>query len=108
MHKLILQTLHNALQEVTGEVPVFRKRPRDSVSLRRGGVYRTDSDHARGPTPYLYVAALVAKWEAFPQPTLMAAAVRLGYLSKEEAARLLGVCACMCIQTCIYNLREFV
>ena len=82
--------LHSALHEVTGAVPVFRKRPRDALALRHGGAYRTESGAARGPTPYLYVAALVAKWEAFPQTTLMAAAVRLGYLSKEEAAALVG------------------
>ena len=82
--------LHNALHEVTGAVPVFRKRPRDALASRPDGVYRTESGLGRGPTPYLYVAALVAKWEAFPETTLLVAAVRLGYLSRDEAAALVG------------------
>ncbi len=90
VHKVILQELHDALRELVGETPVLRLRPRDRLSLRRGGVYRTESNMGTGPTPYLYVAALVAKWEAFPQTTLLATAVRLNYLSKVEAAKLLG------------------
>ena len=90
VHKVILQLLHQALSEVTGKSRVFRKRPRDSVSLKKGGVYRTDSNAPRGPTPYLYVAALAARWEELPQTTLLAAAVRLGYLTKQQAAELMG------------------
>ena len=56
VHKPILQCLRDALREVTGDRPVFRRRPRDAISLRRGGVYRTAANNPRGPTPYLYVA----------------------------------------------------
>ena len=42
VHKLILQMLHNALHEVNSAVPVFRKRPRDALASRPGGVYRTE------------------------------------------------------------------
>ena len=45
--------------------------PCDALSLRPGGVYRTATGAVRGPTPYLYVAALVAKWEAFPQTIVL-------------------------------------
>ena len=69
---------------------MFRLRPRSRLALWRGGAYRTEGNYQRGPTPYLYVAALVATWEAFPQTTLLAAAVRLNYLSKEQAADLMG------------------
>ena len=51
---------------------------------------RTDAGIRRGPTSYLYTAALVAAWEEFPQTTLLGAAVRLGYLSKQAAAKLVG------------------
>ena len=71
MHKVLLQMVHAALADVTGQGPIFRRRPRDALSLRPGGVYRTATGAVRGPTPYLYVAALVAKWEAFPQTIVL-------------------------------------
>ena len=57
----------------------------------RGPAACTEESQAwrEGPRP-LYVAALVAKWEGFPQTKLLAAAVRLGYLSRDEAAALVG------------------
>ena len=86
MHKVIRQELHDALREVVGDSRVLRRRPRDRLSLRRCGVYQTEAGKTRGPTPYMYVAALAAKWEEFPQTTRLASAVRLGYLTKEQAA----------------------
>eukprot|EP00959_Pyramimonas_sp_CCMP1952_P257633 5383264-Pyramimonas_sp.AAC.1 len=65
-------------------------RPRSAQAMRPGGPCRSEAGIRRGPTAYLYVAALVAAWEEFPQTTLLGAAVRLGYLSREAAARLVG------------------
>ena len=90
VHKVLLQMLHQALNGVVGQGPILSQRPRDPLSLRPGGAYRTASNLHRGPTPYIYVAALVAQWDAFPQTTLLAAAVRLGYVTKEAAAELIG------------------
>ena len=91
VHKLIVCDLQEAVRDVIGRGKLLHKRPQTQRELRHGGQYYTEAGNRRGASQYHYALAVATAWRAFPQIVLTAAFVRLRFLSKAMAARMLQV-----------------
>ena len=91
LHKLILSSIHKAIDEVLGRGNLLQRRPDAGHELRAGGMYYSDAGIRRGVPWWHYALACATAWRAFPQVVITAAWVRLKYIKPEMAAHMLNV-----------------